>query len=192
MKILRLTGNYGGNVPQATMVTDSAIVRPGKPMFLPRWAEAFVATPALAFRIGRLGKTIPRRFASRYCDGMSVALMVEARGIDSRQPEERFSALATAFDGALMHGRWHELEPESLPVELEATFSLPLGEKARIATATMSLGFDLLVEWLSRYFTLKMGDMIVSDCAPLEFPLHVGDVIEASLGSEPLLRARIK
>ncbi|MBR1934888.1 MAG: fumarylacetoacetate hydrolase family protein [Muribaculaceae bacterium] len=192
MKILRLTGNYGGNVPQATVVTDSAIVRPGKPMFLPRWAETFVGIPAFAFRIGRLGKTISRRFASRYCDGMSVALMVEARGIDSRQPEARYSALATAFDGALLPGQWHELAPESLPAELEADFRLPSGEQATITTAAMTLGFDLLVEWLSRYFTLKMGDMIVSDCAPLEFPLHVGDVIEASLGSEPLLRARIK
>ena len=85
-------------------MADSAIVKTGKPFFVPHFAHNFTGTPALVMHIDRLGKHIAPRFAHRYCLAVAPAIKVTARGIDAEQHHQATSALAHSFDGALLLG----------------------------------------------------------------------------------------
>ncbi len=188
MKVLTLNGNYDSGRLQVGLIADSAIIRTDRPMFVPRWADEFLGTPALAYRVSRLGKTIASRFAMRYCDGVAPALMVHARGLDASQSEPRWSALATTFDGALLLGSWRGWTGEML----KATFTVDGEETAEVSDMAFASPFRSLVELLSRHCTLKTGDIIVSDAGAEPILLVPGMTIEASLNQEPSLVSRIK
>ena len=188
MKVLTLNGNYDGGRLQVGLIADSAIIRTDRPMFVPRWASEFVATPALAYRVSRLGKTIAARFASRYCDGVAPAVMVHATGLETAQDEPRWSALATSFDGALLLGEWSEPARDATT----ATFTADGREWAVVSDTAFMWPFATLVELLSRHCTLKTGDIIVSDAGAEPIRLVPGMTIEASLNQEPSLVSRIK
>ena len=56
------------------IIPDSAIIKDGKPFFVPDYAEGGIYYPAIAFRVNRLGKNIAPRFACRYYDAITLAL----------------------------------------------------------------------------------------------------------------------
>ena len=117
MKIVGFTGNYDGGktVPQAYLMADSSILFTGRPFFLPDFAQAFVATPTLVVRTGRLGKCIAPKFAYRYWDAFTAGFTV--RAIESN--DDRIKVLDRAFDGALILGDW--VEKASLESPIHAT-----------------------------------------------------------------------
>lgn len=124
-------------------IPDSAILRSGGPFFIPDFAADFRAYTATAYRIGRLGKGIARRFASRYIDASSAAAVVVA--VDLLERCRRCGlpwAPAVAFDKCCWLGNF-------MPVE-----ALMLSEAKRIAV-------EKAVEILSRDITLKTGDLIL-------------------------------
>ena len=99
MKIIGIGRELPG---QVYLMADSAIVKTGKPFFVPHFAHNFTGTPAMVMHIDRLGKHIAPRFAHRYCLAVAPAIKVTARGIDAEQHHQATSALAHSFDGALL------------------------------------------------------------------------------------------
>ena len=77
MKIIRLVSLSSS--PDIDIHPDSALILPGRPLFMPEWGEGWVASLHPSVRIGRLGKNIARKFASRYYDGVSLSLRVTLR-----------------------------------------------------------------------------------------------------------------
>lgn len=188
MKVLTVNGNYDGGSLQVGLIADSAIIRTDRPMFVPRWASEFVATPALAYRVTRLGKTIASRFALRYCDGVAPALMVHGQGLDTAQSSPRWSALATSFDGALLLGEWSAWSGSPL----SAVFTVDGRQAAVVSDTTFAWPFAQMVERLSRHCTFKTGDIVVSDASGLTFRLLPGMTVESSLNGHRSLVSRIK
>lgn len=87
MKIFAVIHNYGNTSKDSPMGTgdpawyempDSSILRTGNPFFVPDFDTEFLAFPSICYRIGRLGKSIARRFADRYIDSATVAVAVVA------------------------------------------------------------------------------------------------------------------
>ena len=125
MKIIGIGRELPG---QVYLMADSAIVKTGKPFFVPHFAHNFTGTPALVMHIDRLGKHIAPRFAHRYCLAVAPAIKVTARGIDAEQHHQATSALAHSFDGALLLG-------------LSVYFTLKMGDMiaVELAAATLEL-----------------------------------------------------
>lgn len=142
-----------------TLVPASAYVPAGRPVFLPDWAGAWDAQPLLAIRVSRLGKAIAPGFAHRYYDAMAAGLMLIPRDLLSELHAASLpEGLTGAFDGCLQLGPWMPLPQR--PV------SVACGD-SEITVTPEGLGADQAVALLSRYLTLKQGDVI----APLLFPL---------------------
>lgn len=165
-----------GEVPQMALLTDSSLSRNRWPLFLPPHSEEWVMTFGIGVRIMRLGKFIAARFAPRYYD--AVTLVARLRPAGAPVPA---SACLTAFDSAAVVGEWCAPAPE---LDIEGTFA------ARIAPDPARL--NTTVEQLSRYFTLKTGDIIVAGDIENTIIPSIGGKVELTLNGAPCLNFKIR
>ena len=114
-----------------TIVPSSAMVMPGKSLFLPDFGENWTATPHTAYRLCRLGKTIDAKFANRYVDASTTVWLV--RPTSSEVPASVMAA---------------------------ADYSMVVNEFQPI-TLTEADTICRTISDLSSYMTLQMGDIIV-------------------------------
>ncbi len=171
-----------------TLMADSAFLRNRQPYFIPDHAPRFGALPVVAFRVGRLGKCIARRFAHRYIDALSPAFIVLP--LDDNNTPLDCHGMAAALDGGLLMGEWTTVDTSA---QLPAT-----AWSNADATGTIT-GDDLIVDphdavtFLSQYCTLKMGDIV---CIPAAgnppSPLVMNTRLQATVDNTTVLDHRIK
>lgn len=185
MKVLSLatlTTIGSGLVPQVDVIPDSAILREGKPFFLPSWDSRWEYQPVVAYKISRLGKNIARRFALRYVDAVTVALRVypcDTIAATAGQP----CGAAVAFDGSIILGSWQ-------PIPAGDMLMSGNGGETLIADPLESLAGS--VEILSRYFTMKMGDIVIPPPVAGRDILPIDTRMDYQLDGVPVLTCNIK
>lgn len=196
MKVIGIKGNYKNDakeIPSVYLMADSSLLKDGKPLFLPDFADKFIAHPALAVRINRLGKNIAKRFAPRYYDAVTVGLCIEAHDFSGSATIAYDDSVKNAFDGSAVLG-------DFIPVEncnLSDNTVLHLEQDGEVISETllsdMILDIDSLIEELSKYFTFKIGDILFTgyrqDGA---FPLTINSTISGKLDSLEVLHFKVK
>lgn len=159
---------------------DSAIVKDGRPVFLPQIEGGWEFWIGVALRSSRLGKNVGARFAMRYVDAATLCLMP--------RPKEGYAPaddLSHSFDGAAAIGRWLPLDA------LAGEFSCRAMDRdvEVIATAEGQLG--PMLERVTRYTTLKMGDLLLPARTRLDVDLRPGSVFTATLCGQPCLNFKL-
>ena len=197
MKIIGIDGNYGDGsreegMPGIYLMCDSSLLKDGKPFFVPDFAERFVAYPTIVVQICRLGKNIARRFAHRYYDKMTVGLSVEAVGMNDRFAGGGCGALNRAFDGAAILGDMVDVAAAGEPAAVEYAVTDGGRECFAGSTAMLQRGIDELIEHVSRYMTLKIGDYIFVSRPQEGVLLHIGMQIAATIAGQEVLRVKVK
>ncbi|MDE5573363.1 MAG: hypothetical protein K2N08_10075 [Muribaculaceae bacterium] len=168
------------------LLADSSIVLNRKPIFLPDEGEGFIGSIHPAVRICHVGRSISTKFASRYYDSFTLVLRVMPP-VNAEVPDG--SAIDISFDGALGVGDW---APVQSVEGSEVTFACDA------ITEPVTISYDALkinesVAMLSRYFTLKNGDIIIPALSPLaSFPLQIDTRLSGSVNSVQLLDFKIK
>ena len=90
---------------------DSALLKDGKPFFIPDDMGRIEYETEVVVRICRLGKTIPERFAHRYYDAVTVGIDFTARELQKKLKEQGHPwELSKSFDGAAVLGSWVDKE----------------------------------------------------------------------------------
>lgn len=159
MKVMALNRSLGNLISEpiaVDIIPDSAIIKDNKPFFIPDFSQRWAYTATIAFRINRLGKNVAAKFAHRYYDAATICLRTLPLDlIENLNNRGMESGIATSFDGAIILGEWQPIE--SLKTEpLDITIN---DNHYRIDPA--SIDIDNAVKILSRYFTLKIGDIII-------------------------------
>lgn len=168
-----------------SLIPDSALTPSGMPVFLPPLDSSWELAVGVAYRIGRLGKNIAPRFADRYIDGMTLgAWTVPVDLLRSLQAAGRPLGLLSTFDGALTLGSWATPALDS-PVHTAIG-----GLQGHWSVRDIDIAGVLSV--VSRYVTLKTGDVIIPMLSPVRIPVRPGDVIEGSLDGQDVIRVKIK
>jgi len=115
----------------------------------------------LVVRISRLGKSIPQRFAHRYYDAVTLGIDFTARELQRRlRSEGKPWEMCKAFDGSAAIGEWIDVDKFR---DIQAIhFHLDINGKTvqEGCTSDMLYKVDELVAYVSRWFTLKTGDLI--------------------------------
>lgn len=178
----------------ARIISDSAIVRNNRPVFIPDFArEGWVVDILPAFLIGRLGKFISPRFVERHLSTFTlVACLRPAHLSDS-------DALTDSFDGAITVGEMMQI-PAGEKIVLQGRYSsLPVkaGDEPKedvknIEISISELHVEDTVALLSRYMMLKSGDMILPASVGLTFPIALGYSVSASVDGVDCLTLRLK
>lgn len=188
MKIFAVIRNYdddgadgsvfGEGEPTWYTLPDSSLLRSGNPFFVPDFDKNFHAFPSIVYRIGRLGKSIAKRFAPRYIEAWGMGVAVVATDLLKTLREAGLPwDEAVSFDRSCFLGN---LEPiDTLINNNEAIKITCEGLETRYKTDCLRLPGHDIIEWLSRNNTLKNGDLILAGLMPVGLPLKPGTKFEA-------------
>ena len=188
MKIIVARNNVGAPTNDATLscylMPDSAIVRSGKPLFVPDWASQFRAQPSIVVRVGRLGKTIARRFAHRYYDAVTAGMIVT--------PEGDAGGLEHAFDGAAVVGDWVAMPQGDELTDVCLTAGIDDRTLWNLTMSDLHCPVDRVIEQVSEKCTLKMGDLIFLCEAAPAVPLELNTTLRGTIDGNDVLRVKVK
>lgn len=170
--------------PRIEVAPDSALVLPGRPLFIPDFAPGWIGQLYPAFRISRLGKNIGVRFASRYYDAVTIVLRLLP--LQTRIELEAINGamgLLCAFDNAIAIGQWQPVDAAQWDVVCgNLTFSVD----------PASFLIDDTIAQISRFSTLKMGDIVAPCHFPAQLPLSIDTTLNVDVSGTRLLDLRLK
>jgi 2-keto-4-pentenoate hydratase/2-oxohepta-3-ene-1,7-dioic acid hydratase in catechol pathway len=197
MKILAVGMNYVAHnkelhhtleltEPVIFMKGDATLNR-GKPFYLPDFSAEVHYEAELVIRICRLGKHIARQFAHRYYRDVTVGIDFTARDLQTQLRHRGLPwELSKAFDNAAAVG---EFVPLAAGEAGQLTFRLDVNGQTvqRGHTENMIFSVDEIIAHVSRYFTLRMGDLIYTGTPEGVGAVQAGDHLEGYIGDRKLL-----
>jgi 2-keto-4-pentenoate hydratase/2-oxohepta-3-ene-1,7-dioic acid hydratase in catechol pathway len=203
MKIICIGVNYRSHAlemgrpfptePVVFMKPDSAILKNNKPFFLPGFSENIHYECEVVLKIGKLGKGISAKFAHRYIDEVTLGIDITARDIQQRLGKAGHPwTIAKCFDGSAPLGKF--VPVKSINDINNLDFTLDINGKTVQHGNTSDLIFSIgeIIEYVSKFFTLKTGDLIFTGTPSGVGPLHKDDHLVASMEGKPLLDFLIK
>lgn len=203
MKIIGIGRNYGEHAkelnnpvpaqPIVFMKPDTALVKGNKPFFYPDFSSDVHHELEIVIKIGRVGKNILEAFASRYYDELTVGIDFTARDIQQKSKEKGLPwETAKAFDHSAPVGNF--VSKSDYPDVHQLNFGLMLNDKQVQSgnTSAMIFTFEYLIAYVSRFFTLQMGDLIFTGTPAGVGPVKPGDHLVADLEGKVLLDFEVK
>ncbi|HCS20972.1 MAG TPA: 2-hydroxyhepta-2,4-diene-1,7-dioate isomerase [Bacteroidetes bacterium] len=203
MKIICIGRNYrdhakelNNEVPDEPVIflkPDSSLLKPGQVFFLPDLFKEVHHEVELVVKIGRNGKNIAQRFAHKYYDEIGLGIDFTARDKQSELKAKGLPwELAKGFDGSAVVSRM--IPKSKLPPVQELTFSL---QKNGVTvqsgnTKDMLFGIDTILAFVSKYFTLKMGDLVYTGTPAGVGPVHREDLLEGFLEGNKVFQCKVK
>lgn len=158
---------------------DSALLKDGKPFFIPDWSERVDYEAELVVRICRLGKGIPARFAHRYYDAVTVGIDFTARDWQEKARAKGLPwEICKGFDGSAVIGQWVEKEKFRDVQALQFHLDINGTTVQQGCTSDMLYKIDELIAYISTYFTLKTGDLLYTGTPVGVGPVKIDDHLE--------------
>jgi acylpyruvate hydrolase len=198
MKIICVGLNYRKHIkelnwsepdePVIFLKPDSSILKNNKPFFIPDFSNDLHYEAEVVLRISKLGKGISARFASRYYDALTVGIDFTARDLQQKYAKAGLPwELSKTFDGAAPLGKFVPITAFADRHNID--FRLEINKKLRQQgnTSDMIFSFDSIIEYVSKFYTLKTGDLIFTGTPPGVGPVSKGDNLVAWLGDEQVL-----
>lgn len=179
--------------PTIFMKSDSSLLKDGKPFFIPDFSSEIHYETELVVKIDRLGKNIAERFAHRYYSEVTVGIDFTARDLQRRLREQGLPwEISKAFDNSAVIGTFIPLEKAGSVNQL--SFHLDMNGKTvqQGNTADMLFSVDQIIAYVSRFFTLKIGDLIYTGTPVGVGPVSIGDHLEGYLGERKLLDFHVR
>lgn len=205
MKIIAVGMNYAqhnrelghtqeNREPVIFMKPDSAILKDGKPFFVPDFSHEVHYETEVVVRICRLGKNIAPRFAHRYYDAVTVGIDFTARDLQRKFREAGNPwELCKGFDNSAAIGTFISLEQAGGDLQnLDFHLDIDGCEVQRGNTADMLFKIDDIIAYVSRFMTLKIGDLLFTGTPAGVGPVSVGQHLQGCLGEEKLLDFHIR
>ncbi len=176
--------------PQLTLIADSSITPPGRPVFLPVFADSWAAEFYFALKICRLGKDISLKFARRYFDSFTVAMrLVPVAMAEALRAAGRSDGVVSVFDNALTLGQWMPFADAD--AEEDAPITLALND-SEIVITDPELCAAQAVETVSRFCTLKTGDIIMPFRLTPAIMVETGSRFVVSIAGHQLMGLTLK
>lgn len=205
MKIIAVGMNYAlhneelghtqvNQEPVIFMKPDSAILKDGKPFFLPDFSQEIHYETEVVVRICRLGKNIAPRFARRYYDAVTVGIDFTARDMQRRFREVGNPwELCKGFDNSAAVGRFIPLDEAGDDVQhLDFHLDIDGQEVQHGNTRDMLFRVDDIIAYVSRFMTLKIGDLLFTGTPAGVGPVSIGQHLQGYIGGEKLLDFHIR
>ena len=203
MKIICIGLNYrkhamelGWAIPEEPVVflkPDSSLLKKNKPFFLPDFSTDIHYEVEVVVKISRLGKGILAKYASRYYDELTLGIDITARDIQGRLAKSGLPwELSKCFDGAAPIGTFVPVSSVNDVDNIDFRLEINNNIVQQGNTSDMIFRINELVEYVSRFFTLKTGDLIFTGTPPGVGPLKKNDNLVAYLGDRPVLDFMIK
>lgn len=203
MKIICVGRNYADHVkelgnsipdePVLFMKPKSALLQSHTPFYYPEFTNELHYECELVLRVCKNGKYIQAKHAGNYYDAITVGIDFTARDL---QDELKSKGLpwekAKAFDNSAVVGKFITLTPDFNRKSI--SFSLVKNnEKVQEANSSqMIFSIDRIIENISNYFSLNIGDLIFTGTPAGVGECVVGDVMEGFIDTQSLFTVEVK
>lgn len=201
MKIICIGRNYAEHAkemkaplpsePVFFMKPDTALLKEQE-FYMPDFTKDLHHEIELVLRICKAGKHIEEQFAKNYYDEVGLGIDFTARDLQAICKEKGLPwEKAKAFDNSAPVGKF--IKKETLDAA-NIGFELKVNGETRQAgnSSGMIFSFDQVISYVSRYVTLKTGDLIYTGTPEGVGPVKIGDRLEGFLNGESLLKLSVK
>jgi len=180
--------------PVIFMKSDASWLKDSKPFFIPDFSSDVQYEAEVVVKINRLGRYINRRFANRYYDEVTVGIDMTARDLQRRFRDEGLPwELSKSFDNSAVTGRFISMQKEGWNIDA-IPFRLDIDGKTvqQGNTADMIFKIDEIIEYVSRFVTLRMGDLIFTGTPAGVGRVEINNHLQGYINNRRLLDFRIK
>ncbi|MCX2739853.1 fumarylacetoacetate hydrolase family protein [Pontibacter anaerobius] len=203
MKILAIGRNYADHIaelknevpdePVIFFKPDTAVLRNNEPFYYPEYSNDIHHEVELILRISREGKNIEKKFAHKYYDAIGLGIDFTARDIQAKAKSKGLPwTLAKGFNGSAPVSEFLPLS--DFPDLRNINFRLEVnGETKQQGNSKMMMNdFDDIIAYISKFITLKKGDIIYTGTPEGVGPVKIGDRLEGYVEDKKLLDFEVK
>jgi acylpyruvate hydrolase len=176
------------------MKPDSSLLRNNDPFYIPEWSKEIHHEIELVIKINRIGKNIEKRFAHRYFDEIGLGIDFTARDVQNKLKEKGLPwEKAKAFDQSAVLGGMF-IDKTVFPDQQNISFKLKInGNVVQDGSSKLMIfSFGEIISNVSKYVTLKIGDLIYTGTPAGVGPVKIGDHLEGFLEDKKILDFMIK
>jgi len=204
MRIFAIGRNYAKHIqelnnerpdePVIFTKPDTAVLRNNAPFYHPSFSNDIHHEVELVLRISKEGKNIEEKFASRYYDAIGVGIDFTARDLQQKAKDKGlpwdiakgFNGSAPISDSFKPSDTFQDVKNINFKLEVNGT------TRQQGNTSLMLFPFDYIISYLSKFFTLKPGDLIFTGTPEGVGPVKPGDTLSAYIENEKLLEFQVK
>lgn len=203
MKIFAIGQNYAEhnkelNSPTPTqpvvfMKPDSALLKNNKPFFIPDFTQELHYETELIIKFNRLGKNIDAKFSNRYFAEIGLGVDFTARDLQRKlKTEGKPWEISKAFDNSAVIGNFLPITDFENIQNIE--FRLDLNGKTvqQGNSADMIFTVNILIEYISRFFTIKIGDILFTGTPVGVGKVAIGDRLEGYIRDKKMFDFFVK
>jgi len=202
MKIICIGRNYADHAAEMNAEVPSAPVFFMKPdtavlkddvFYFPGFTNEIHYECELVVKIDRVGKHIDSAFAHKYYSSVGLGIDFTARDLQAECKAKGLPwEIAKAFDqSAVVSSVWIPITHEdfdSLSFEFHQN-----GIRKQHGNPTMMLfNIDQIIAYLSKFITLKTGDLIFTGTPAGVGPIAIGDELVGTLNGQEMYRISVK
>ena len=204
MKIICIGRNYAAHaaelnnpIPESPLLflkPDTAILKDSKPFYHPDFSKDIHHEIEIVLKISKNGKSIAPEFAHKYYEMASLGIDFTARDLQSELKSKGHPwEISKAFDHSAVIGEFlpfSSLKSEDGHIDFKLfnnSICVQHGNSAQMIT-----GFDAMISYASRFFTLQAGDLIFTGTPAGVAQVKIGDCLEAFVGDKKLLHCDVK
>jgi len=204
MRIFAIGRNYAEHIselnnerpdePVIFTKPDTALLRNNAPFYYPTISKDIHYEVELVLKISKEGKAIEEKFAHKYYDSIGIGVDFTARDLQQKAKEKGlpwdiakgFNGSAPVSDTFYPVSHFKELNNINFKLEVDGIV------KQQGNTSHMLFNFDYIVSYLSKFFTLKTGDLIFTGTPKGVGPVALGNRLSAYIENEKLLEFEVK
>ncbi|UZO79320.1 fumarylacetoacetate hydrolase family protein [Aquimarina sp. ERC-38] len=203
MKLICIGRNYADHIeelqnekpidPVVFLKPDTAILLKKQPFFIPEFSNDVHHEVEVLVKIKKVGKYINKKFAPTYYDEIGLGIDFTARDLQAKLKTKGLPwEKAKAFDGAAVIGNWL---PKDEVMDIN-NFSFRLLKNGKIVqdgnTSFMLWKIDEIIEYVSKYFTLKIGDIIFTGTPAGVGAVNTDDKLEGYIENKQIFAIQVK
>jgi 2-keto-4-pentenoate hydratase/2-oxohepta-3-ene-1,7-dioic acid hydratase in catechol pathway len=202
MKIIAIGRNYAEHIkelqnerpeePVVFLKPDTALLRDNAPFYYPDFSKDIHHEVEILLKISKEGKNIDPAFAHKYYEEIGIGIDFTARDLQQKCKTKGLPwEIAKAFNGSAPVSAFVPKAGYNLS---DLDFSLRINGEIRQQgnTNLMLFNFDTIIAYVSKFFTLKTGDIVFTGTPQGVGPVQVGDRLEAFIQDKPMLSFEVK
>lgn len=202
MKIFAVGRNYSEHIkelnnavpdaPVVFMKPETALIRDNRPFYFPEFSKNIRYETEIVLKVCKEGKHIQPKFSHKYFEEIGIGIDFTAVDVQEKLKAQGLPwETAKAFDGSAPVSDFVPVSRFSDLKNISFRLTVNGEEKQKGNTGMMLHPFEDIVAYISRYFTLKKGDLIFTGTPAGVGPIQIGDVLSAFIEEEKMLEVKI-
>ena len=198
MKVIAIGRNYADHakelnnpvptVPVIFLKPDTAVLKDNKPFYHPEFSLDIHHEIEVVLKVSKEGKHISEKFAANYFEEIGLGIDFTARDIQQKHKEKGLPwELAKAFDNSAPVSRF--IAKTEFKDLYNLNFKLDINDRTvqEGNTSNLLFSFEYIIAFVSKYFTLKKGDLIFTGTPQGVGKVNPGDHLAGYLEDIKLL-----